>query len=146
MAERKRFDGRWIRLMGRLGKAVVEHPEIIDVIEGLVGGDGDATKASIEQQPQALELRERGPRRGRPRREDAVYDTADVEHLRAAISTVKGEGGTKAEMIDKILATFGAVNPTTVQNEFAQVGITVALSLIKRQLGLWRKRRQERGE
>ena len=145
MAEKKRFDGRWIRLMGRLGKAVVEHPEIIDVIEGLVGGDGEPAKASIEQSPQPLALRERGRRPGRPP-VDVTYDTADVDTLRAFIGTTASQGGTKAEMIDKILASLGALNPSVVQSEFARAGITVGLSLIRRQLGLWRKWRQQQAQ
>ena len=128
--------------MGRLGKAVIEHPEIIDVIEGLVGADDEPEAVIVPQQPQALAVRERGSRRGRPPAAE-TYDTADAETLRSFVGTAAASGGTKAEMIDKILGSLGALNPSVVQSEFAKAGITIGLSLIRRQLGLWRKRRKQ---
>ena len=137
VSERK-FDGRRI---GRIVKLLGMLSKLADAMG--IDDDGDEpAAATIEQLPQPLALRERGRRRGRPPA-DVTYDTADAETLRASISTVAGEGGTKAEMIDKILGVFGALNPSAVQNEFAKVGITLGMSLIKKQLGLWRKRRQQ---
>ncbi len=140
MSERK-FDGRRIarivKLLGVLSK-------LADAMG--IDDDGDEPAAAgIEQPPQPLAMRQLGPRRGRPPA-NVTYDTADVEAVRAFVGTVAGKGGTKAEMIDKIFGVFGALNPSTVQSEFAKVGISLALSLVKKQLGQWRKRRQERGE
>ena len=137
----KTFDGRRI---GRVIKLLGVLNKLADAL-GIDDDDDKPAAASIKHEPQPLALRERGSRRGRPPAAE-TYDTADAETLRSFVGTAAASGGTKAEMIDKILGSLGALNPSVVQSEFAKAGITIGLALIKRQLGLWRKRRQERGE
>ena len=121
MSER-RFNGRWIRLVARLGAAVVEHPEILDAIEGVIG-IGGAKPQAMEQQPQALRAE---PKKERVKRSAGkAANEVNATQLQSVVDAAVATHGEVSKIVASIREQLGDVSPKAIAAALEAAGHSV---------------------
>ena len=129
----KRFNGRWIKLVARLGAAVVEHPDILDAIEGMIGVGG-AGPLAIEQQPRALleplppgwAVAQQKPKKERVKRAAGkAANEVDATQLQSVVDAAVATHGEVSKIVASIRNQLGDVPPKAIATALAAAGHSV---------------------